>query len=172
MDPHSSTLAWKTPWTEEPGKLQSMGLQRVGYDWMTSLSLFTFIHWRRKWQPIPISLPGESHGQRSLAAYSPWGHKNSTWLNNYTTTTENYFLKGTSLYSQDYHLKHFLTRFKNYWSPVLKLAECESFSFYILLYIYLIIRRWIIFCVLNDLYFPPVYICCKSMLFVPFTIHM
>ena len=42
MAPHSSTLAWKIPWTEEPGKLQSMGLLRVGHDWATSLSLFTF----------------------------------------------------------------------------------------------------------------------------------
>ena len=36
---HSSTLAWKIPWAEEPGSLQSMGLQRVGHDWATSLSL-------------------------------------------------------------------------------------------------------------------------------------
>ena len=47
MAPHSSTLAWKIPWTEEPGRLQSMGSLRVGHDWATSLSLFTFIHWRR-----------------------------------------------------------------------------------------------------------------------------
>ena len=39
MAPHSSTLAWKTPWMEEPGRLQSMGLLRVGHDWMISLSL-------------------------------------------------------------------------------------------------------------------------------------
>ena len=42
MAPHSNTLAWKIPWTEEPGRLQSMGLQRVRHDWATSLSLFTF----------------------------------------------------------------------------------------------------------------------------------
>ena len=35
---HSSTIAWKIPWTEEPGKLQSMGSQRVGHDWATSFS--------------------------------------------------------------------------------------------------------------------------------------
>ena len=64
--PHSSTLAWKTPWTEEPGSLQSMGSQRVGHDWATSLSLFTFVHWRRKWQPTPVFLPGESQGRGSL----------------------------------------------------------------------------------------------------------
>ena len=43
MAPHSSTLAWQIPWTEEPGSLQSMGLLRVGRDGATSLSLFTFI---------------------------------------------------------------------------------------------------------------------------------
>ena len=62
----SSTLAWKIPWTEEPGGLQSLGLQRVGHDWATSLSLFTFVHWRRKWQPTPVFLPGESQGRWSL----------------------------------------------------------------------------------------------------------
>ena len=63
MAPHSSALAWKIPWTEEPGRLQSMGSLRVGHDWMTSLSLFTFLHWRRKWQPTPVFLPGEPQGQ-------------------------------------------------------------------------------------------------------------
>ena len=55
MAPHSSILAWKLPWTEEPGRLQSMGLLRVGHDLTTSLSLFTFMHWRRKWQPLQCS---------------------------------------------------------------------------------------------------------------------
>ena len=68
MAPHSSTLAWKIPWTEEPGRLQSMGSLRVGHDWVTSLSLFTFMHWRRKWQPTPVFLPGESH-RRWAAVY-------------------------------------------------------------------------------------------------------
>ena len=54
MAPHSSALAWKIPWTEEPGRLQSMGSLRVGHDWETSLSLFTFMHWRRKWHPQDI----------------------------------------------------------------------------------------------------------------------
>ena len=66
MAPHSSTLAWKIPWTEEPGRLQSMGSLRVGHGWATSLSLFTFMHWRRKWQPTPVFLPGESQGWRGL----------------------------------------------------------------------------------------------------------
>ena len=63
MAPHSSTLAWKIPWTEEPGALQTMGSWRVGHDWVTSLSLFTYVHWRRKWQPTPVLLPGESQGR-------------------------------------------------------------------------------------------------------------
>ena len=66
--PHSNTLAWKIPWMEEPGRLQSMGSRRVRHDWATSLSLFTFMHWRRKWQPTPVFLPGESQG---------WGHTES-----------------------------------------------------------------------------------------------
>ena len=73
MAPHSSTLAWKIPWTEEPGGLQSMGLHRVRYNWVTLLSLFTFMHWRRKWQPSPVFLPGESQGQRSLVGCRLWG---------------------------------------------------------------------------------------------------
>ena len=68
MAPHSSTLAWKIPWTEEPGRLQSMGSLRVGHDWAPSLSLFTFMHWRRKWQPTPVFLPGESQGRGSQGA--------------------------------------------------------------------------------------------------------
>ena len=53
--PHSSTLAWKIPWTDEPGGLQSMRSLRVRHHWATSLWLFTFTHWRRKWQPTPVS---------------------------------------------------------------------------------------------------------------------
>ena len=77
MAPHSSTLAWKIPWTEEPGRLQSMGSLGVGHDWATSLSLFTFMHWRRKWQPTPVFLPGESQGQGSLVGCHLWGRTES-----------------------------------------------------------------------------------------------
>ena len=73
MAPHSSTLAWKIPWTKEPERLQSMGSQRVGHDWVISLSLITFVHWRRKWQPTPVFLPGESQGQGSLMSCRLWG---------------------------------------------------------------------------------------------------
>ena len=75
--PLSSILAWKIPWMEEPGRLQSMGSLRVGHDWATSLSLFSFMHWRRKWQPTPVFLPGESQGRRSLVGCRLWGHTES-----------------------------------------------------------------------------------------------
>ena len=77
MAPHFNTVARKIPWMEEPGRLQSMGSLRVRHDWATSLSLSTFMHWRRKWQPTPVFLPGESHGWRSLVGCSPWGRTES-----------------------------------------------------------------------------------------------
>ena len=70
MASHSSTLAWKIPWMVEPGRLQSMGS-------LTSLSLFTFMHWRRKWQPTPVFLPGESQGRGSLVGFRLWGRTES-----------------------------------------------------------------------------------------------
>ena len=77
MAPHSSTLAWKIPWMEEPGRLQSMGSLGVRHDCATSLSLFTFMQWRRKWQPTPVFLPGESQGRRSLVGCRLWGLRES-----------------------------------------------------------------------------------------------
>ena len=75
--PQSSTLAWKIPWTEETGGLQSMGLLRVRHDRATSLSLFTFMHWRRKWQSTPVFLPGEPQGRGSLVGCRLWGRTES-----------------------------------------------------------------------------------------------
>ena len=70
MAPYSSTLAWKIPWTEEPGGLQSMGsLSRTRLNDFT----FTFMHWKRKWQPTPVFLPGESQGRGSLVGCRLWG---------------------------------------------------------------------------------------------------
>ena len=90
-------------WTGRHGVLQFMGLQRVTHDWVTELNWtdmqweasqvahskeppyqcrrYRFspqvwkIPWRRKWQPTLVFLSGKSHGQRSLAGYSPWGPK-------------------------------------------------------------------------------------------------
>ena len=97
MATHSSILAWRIPWTEEPGGLQPMGSQRVGHDWATSLTYLEFNKYlliitaliflpsvlffstfilkvqRRQWQHTPVLLPGNSHGRRSLVGCSPWG---------------------------------------------------------------------------------------------------
>ena len=69
FDPYFSTLVF-------PGgsEVKSICLQcgRPGFDpWVRN------IPWRRKWQPTPVFLPGESHGRRSLVGYSPWGRKKS-----------------------------------------------------------------------------------------------
>ena len=85
MAPHSSTLAWKIPQMEEPSRLQSMGSLGVGHDWATSLPLFTFLHWRRKWQPTPVFLPGESQEWGSLVGCRLWGRTESD------TTKQLYF---------------------------------------------------------------------------------
>ena len=77
MATHCSTLAWQISWMEEPGKLQSMGSLVVGHDRATSLSLFTFMPWRRKWQPTPEFLPGESQGWGSLVGCRLWGRTES-----------------------------------------------------------------------------------------------
>ena len=119
MATHSSILAWRIPWTEELGRLQSMGSQRVRHDWATEThtwerQIIAFIEllfskgmaqmvknlpgvretwvwsgfdpwvgkisWRKEWQPTQVFLPGEFHGQGSLAVYSPWVAKSRTQL--------------------------------------------------------------------------------------------
>ena len=61
------------------------------------------IPWRRKWQPTSVFLPGKSHGQRSLAGYSPWGPKKSwTWFSNQTITNYRYWCKMISWYQREY----------------------------------------------------------------------
>ena len=55
MATHSSTFAWKIPWTEGPGRLQSMGSLGVGHDWATSLSLFTFMQGEGNGNPLQCS---------------------------------------------------------------------------------------------------------------------
>ena len=68
------------------GRLPSMGSLRVGYDWATSFSLFTFMHWRRKWQPSPVFLPGESQGWGSLVGCRLWVAKSRTRLSDFLFT--------------------------------------------------------------------------------------
>ena len=116
--PHSSTLAWKIPWTEEPGRLQSMGFLRVGHDWVTSLSLFTFVHWRRKWQPTPVFLPGKYQGQGSLVGCRLWVAQSRTLLKRLSSSSS---ILGSHIKSSHWQLsshlaaslgrKHFLENF-------------------------------------------------------------
>ena len=97
MVTHSRIFAWRTPWTEEPGRLQSMGSQIVGHDWATFTSTgkkksFILVwealasNWQFKvfcpyWFYSLISCfclsPGKSHGQRSLMGHRPWGWQES-----------------------------------------------------------------------------------------------
>ena len=91
MATHSSNLAWKIPWTKEPGRLRSMGSLRAGHDRVTSLWLFTFILWRRKWQPTPVFLPGESQGWGSLVGCRLWGRTEldtTKWLSSSSSKTQ------------------------------------------------------------------------------------
>ena len=90
MAPHSSTLAWKIPWTEEPGELQPMGSRRVGHHWTTLLLLFTFMDWRRKWWPTPVScLENPRNGRASWAAI--YGVAQSrTWLKRLSSSSTVY----------------------------------------------------------------------------------
>ena len=94
MAPHSSTLAWKLPWTEEPGRLQSMGSRRVRHDWATSLSLVTFMHWRRKWQPTPVFLPGESQGRLSSSSLAPWS---GSWMLRFLSVSQSNAFSAVSI---------------------------------------------------------------------------
>ena len=72
MAPHSSTLAWKIPWMEEAavhGVSKSDTTEQLPF----RFSLSTFMHWKRKWQPTPVLLHGESQGRGNLVGRHLWG---------------------------------------------------------------------------------------------------
>ena len=107
MAPHSSTLAWKIPWTEEPGWLQSMGSLRVRHDWATSLSLFTF-HALEKEMAIHSSVlawripgMGEPHGLLSMGVHRV-GHDWSDLAAAAAVTTINLYYSNTLNHEQDF----------------------------------------------------------------------
>ena len=131
---HCQKLRVSIPWTEKPGGLQSMGSLRVGHDWVTSVSVFTFMHWRRKWQSTPVFLPGESQGRGSLVGCRLWGPTNSDTtegLSSIASRRGMVFLRGSrgggtfiTLFWRSYFLKVFknvfttdLAVFKN-WKTV------------------------------------------------------
>ena len=75
MAPHSSTLAWKIPWMEEPGRLQSMGLLKAGHGLHSYFSLSCV--GEGNGNPLTVFLPGESQGQGSLVGCCLWGRTES-----------------------------------------------------------------------------------------------
>ena len=124
MAPHSSTLAWKIPWTEEPGRLQTIGLRRVGHDWATSLSLFTFMHWRRRWQPTPVFLPGKSQGQGSLVGCHLWVAQSQTRLKGLSSSSKhnNTRFKARKLVEREIHTPTFLCLDSGLWKDFVTLS--------------------------------------------------
>ena len=76
MATHSSILAWRIPLTKEPGGLQSLGLQRVGHNWVTI--------WRRQWHPTPVLLPGKPHGTEEPGRLQSMGSLSQTRLSDFT----------------------------------------------------------------------------------------
>ena len=72
MAPHSSTPAWKIPGMEEPGGLAKSRTRLSDFTFT-----FPFMHWRRKWQPTPVFLPGGSQGRGSLVGCRLWGRTES-----------------------------------------------------------------------------------------------
>ena len=81
------------------------------------------ISWRNKWQPTPVFLPGKFHGQRSLAGYSPWGHKESDttyWLN--PTTMFGSYMRSSLLHTM------FIQKSLHSWPRSIDPGEGTSFS--------------------------------------------
>ena len=75
MATHSRVLAWRFPWTEEPGRLQSMGSQRIGYNWTTrqrQQQLWALAHSEQFFFSLPRSLP-------KLPRWGFWDHESGAW---------------------------------------------------------------------------------------------
>ena len=86
MAPHSSTLAWKILWREEPVGCSPWGRGESDTTEQLYFLYFYSSFWIRKWQRIPVFLPGESHGQRGLLGYSLWRCKESDMIKQLTHT--------------------------------------------------------------------------------------
>ena len=104
MAHHSSTLAWKIPWMEEPGVLQSIRSLRVVHDWASSLSLFTFMYWRRKWQPTSVFLPENPRDRGAWWAAVYGVAKSQTRLKWLSSSSSKTLFTSTFIENSDYHL--------------------------------------------------------------------
>ena len=124
MAPHSSTLAWKIPWIEEPGRLQSMGSQRDRHDWAISLSLFTFMHWRRKWQPTPVFLPKNPRDGGAWWAAIYGAALSRTQLKRLSCSSSNAYHNLILLY---YFQKIFWRAENELFKLLSKLGDCNAF---------------------------------------------
>ena len=118
MATHSSTLAWKIPWTEEPGRLQSMGSLRVRYNWPTSLSLFTFMHWRRKCNPLQCS---SLENPRDTGAWWPAVTQGGTQLKQLSSSSQGYGFSSSHVWMWELDYKESWAQ-KNwcFWTVVLE----------------------------------------------------
>ena len=140
MAPHSSTLAWRIPWMEEPGRLQSVGSLRVGHDWAASLPLFTFMHWRRKWQPTPAFLPGESRGWEPGGLPSMGSHRvGHDWRDLAAAAAEMAAKVSFFFFSRWYRNFYFSLKF--FFKVILSKIEASFFfKFTMLFYFYILMK--------------------------------
>ena len=148
MATHSSILAWKIPWTEEPGRLQFMGSRRVGHNWVTSLSFFQDttgsipgsgrFPWSRKREPTPVFLPGKFHEQRSLTGHSLWGRRvGHDWVGSrvrarartHTSNSKSSSEKWHQYYS-NYIDREFRNSWKTYWYNIWRICITEANIFH------------------------------------------
>ena len=130
-------LCLENPWTEEPGKLQSLGSKRVGCDWATSLSLFTFMLWRRKWQPTPVFLPGESQGRGAWWAAVCGVAQSRTWMKRLSSSSSIYHQFW--MWSKPVSINHPLL---SSWNPESSAKIKNLISYQFTLYVYFVVR-WI-----------------------------
>ena len=157
MATHISILAWEVPWIEEPGGLQSMGLQRFRHNWVTNMfnkstgfpggsdskesacnagdTRVRKIPWRREWLSTWVFLPGEFHGQKSLVGYIPWGHKRVG--HNWLTNTHTHSIKTTLVTCHQSPL-HNSMQWSAPSSPLTRPIGCLFLCTYIYIYIYIL----------------------------------
>ena len=126
---------------------------RVGHDWATSLSLLTFMHWRNKWQPTPVFLPGESQGRGSLVGSCLWGRTESDRTERLSSSSSSVFFTSVSVFlSSVTSVWYFLTFFIS----LLKFSSCTYQFFSQIWWVFLWPLLWTLYQV-NYLHFIKVF---------------